>query len=71
MFEFFFLGLRKMEGVNVSDFEKEFGVSPHEFYGETVTHLASENLVNYDNDVVSFTPEGLLIGDAVIEQFVR
>ena len=47
MAEFFYLGLRRMDGVQFSEFEDEFGVSAFEVYGEVIKGLVVQGLLEY------------------------
>lgn len=70
-FEFFYLGLRRTEGVSLSDFERLFGVSPRSIYGTALQELAAEGFVRDDGDVVSLTSSGIALADSVYERFLR
>jgi len=50
MAEFFYLGLRRMDGVQFSEFKAEFGVSPFEVYGEVIEGLIGQGLLEYISD---------------------
>lgn len=50
MAEFFYLGLRRMEGVFFSDFEKEFETDVYELYGTVIENLVRSGLIEYIYD---------------------
>jgi len=69
MFEFFFLGLRKINGVSCSEFEALFGTSIDKVYPALLEVLADQNLLKRNGDFLALSEEGLLIADSVIENF--
>lgn len=71
IFEFFFLGLRKIDGVSLAEFQRTFGVSAHVVYGEQLRSLAGHNLLQLQGDMVRLTRQGLMVADSVIEHFAE
>lgn len=76
MSEFFFLGLRRMEGIYFKDFEEEFNVPPQELYGSVLEKLTAEGLLEYivDNNRqtgVRLTGKGIFVSNRVFVEFVR
>jgi oxygen-independent coproporphyrinogen-3 oxidase len=69
MFEFFFLGLRKMDGVKESDFEESFGVPISAAYPEIIQILTAEGLLEILGGKVKLTQRGMLLADSVVENF--
>lgn len=70
MEEEFFLGLRKKSGVSIKRFEKKFGLSFADTYGDIVEKLQADGLLVKDPDVIRMTKRGLFLGDNVAEQFI-
>ncbi len=70
MFEFFFLGLRKIDGVFNRDFEKHFNYSISGLYGATIEILNDQNLISWNGENLKLTNRGLQLADSVIENFV-
>ena len=70
MFEYFFLGLRKIRGVSCAEFGRLFGSSVEQVYPEVLQILFDENLLRRDGDYLRLTEQGLLLADSVIENFV-
>lgn len=68
-FEYFFLGLRKIDGVTLSGFEERFGRSARECYGPVLDLLTRDGLLVPDGDRVALSPRGLRLADSVIEYF--
>lgn len=70
MEEEMFLGLRKKSGVSMARFEKKFGRSFDELYGEVVRDLVQQGLMQIEGDCVRMTKRGLFLGDTVAERFI-
>jgi oxygen-independent coproporphyrinogen III oxidase len=70
MFEFFFLGLRKICGVDMKDFQSRFGSNALLRYQETVRELEFQGMLLLKDEVLRFTRKGLRLADSVLERFV-
>jgi len=76
MAEFFYLGLRRMAGVCFEDFAKEFETSPLGIYGEVISKLVGQGLLEYIKDAagenigVRLTGEGIFLSNRVFMEFV-
>lgn len=70
MEEEMFLGLRKTEGVSIKKFEQKFNRPLEAIYGKTIQQLIDENLVKKENDYVSLTNKGLILGNEVFKEFL-
>lgn len=70
MFEFFYLGLRKLCGVNFSDFKRRFAVDAQEACRDIVEMLAEQGLLSVEGDNIRLTTQGLKLADSVIEHFI-
>lgn len=68
-FEFFFLGLRKIEGVSKSEYEGRFGEDVDVVYGSIINDLTRQGLLLNNNGILKLTSRGLLLADSVIENF--
>ncbi len=70
MAEYWFLGLRLLEGVSLSGFESAFGVRAWDVYGPVLdTHL-SRGLLTLEGDHVRLTRRGIPICNYVMSDFV-
>ncbi|MEZ4753001.1 MAG: radical SAM family heme chaperone HemW [Bdellovibrionota bacterium] len=49
IFEYFFLGLRKLEGVSLTEFEKRFGAKVSDFYGPMTSILVDQELIEIED----------------------
>ena len=64
------MGLRMTEGVSISRLEKQFGVTPQIYYGETLERLTRQQLLVEEKGRLRFTPRGLLLANRVMTQLV-
>ena len=64
------LALRMRKGLNVSEFEKRFGLSFTELAGDGLQQHIDSGFLVRQSDFVSLTTEGLLIADTVISDFL-
>lgn len=70
MFEFFFLGLRKLSGVCLRSFEEKFAVSPFDVYPGVIDLLTAKGFLDREDDTLRLSPRGLLLADSVMENFI-
>ena len=70
MREFMMIGLRKIEGVKISDFEKKFRINPLFYFRFEISRLTDENLIEVDLDNIKLTQKGLDLANKVFEEFV-
>lgn len=71
MFEFFYLGLRRMNGVSLDQFERLFGVSAQSLYGDVLRDLSYEGFVEVADRSVRLTPVGVALADSVYERLIQ
>jgi oxygen-independent coproporphyrinogen-3 oxidase len=65
-----FLGLRKLEGVSITDFIKKFGKSPFDLFGKEITTLIDQSLLEIIDGKIRLTRRGLFVGNEVFEKFL-
>lgn len=70
MDEFFFLGLRMMQGVDTDEFVKRFSVNPYERYKEAFAALLRDELIAKKGSRVSLTRKGTDYGNYVFSCFI-
>ena len=70
MKEFMLLGLRKIEGVNISDFKNKFGQNPIFLYRKELEKLTNEGLLEIDGNKIRLSNKGLDLANLVWEEFV-
>ena len=65
------IGLRKIEGVKISDFEKKFRINPLFYFRFEISRLTDEELIEVDLDNIKLTKKGLDLANKVFEEFLR
>ncbi len=67
VFEFFFLGLRKISGVSLKNFQELFGEDLKKIYLKKIDPLISKNLINQEGDRIYLSKRGIMLADSVFE----
>lgn len=70
MEEFMFLGLRKMEGVSVTEFENTFGDNMEKCYGEQIQRLVQQGLLKQKDGRLMLTKQGIDVSNYVFGEFL-
>ena len=71
MGETMMLGLRLLqEGVSERAFQQKYGMEIDAVYGETLAHLADQDLVTRENGRVCLTSQGMMLGNQIFMQFL-
>jgi oxygen-independent coproporphyrinogen-3 oxidase len=70
MFEFFYLGLRRIAGVSLKDFQRLFGNDGISSYRNVIEELSAEGFLRVEGDGVHLTSAGISVADSVYERFV-
>ena len=70
MEEFMFLGLRKMEGVSVTEFKNTFGKTMEECYGEQIQKLKEQGLLEQKDGRLMLTRPGIDVSNYVFGEFL-
>lgn len=68
--EFMFLGLRKMAGVDVMDFQRRFGVPIENVYAKEIEHNVDKGLLIRHGDMLKLTEYGIDICNTVMSDFI-
>ena len=68
--EYMLLGLRKIEGVSISEFERKFEINPLFYFRFEISKLEEENLLEVDLDNIKLTKKGLDLANVVFEEFI-
>lgn len=71
MEEFMFLGLRKMEGVSISEFERAFGENVEECYGKQIRGLIEQGLLEKKDGRLMLTNQGIDVSNYVFREFLE
>jgi oxygen-independent coproporphyrinogen III oxidase len=70
MGETIMLGLRRLKGIPIEDFENRFQVSFKTVYGKVIDPLLEEGLITFNNNRMALSRKGLYIADSVILKFL-
>jgi oxygen-independent coproporphyrinogen-3 oxidase len=70
MSEFFFLGLRLLSGVDLAEFEREFGLPALDIYGDSIRKLRKLGLLKAEKDMLRLTPRGIDVSNRVFASFI-
>lgn len=70
MKEYMLLGLRKIEGVKISDFKNKFVENPIYKYRNELNKLSMQGLIEIEEDNIKLTNKGLDLANLVWEEFV-
>jgi len=68
--EYMLLGLRKIEGIDISEFKNRFTTNPIYIYKEKLDKLHKQNLIEIDKNNIKLTNKGLDFANIVWEEFV-
>ena len=70
MKEFMMIGLRKIDGVKISEFEKKFRINPLFYFRFEISKLTDDDLIEVDLDNIRLTKKGLDFANQVFEEFI-
>ena len=70
MKEYMMIGLRKIEGISISEFERRFRISPLFYFRFEIDKLVKEDLLEVDLDYIKLTKKGLDFANIVFEEFI-
>ena len=68
--EYMMLGLRKIDGVQISDFKNKFVQNPLYLFRKELDKLVREELIEIDGDSIKLTNKGLDLANIVFSEFV-
>ena len=68
--EFMLLGLRKIDGIKISEFKKAFGDNPIYLFRNELKKLSDEELIEIDDDIIRLTNKGINLANLVWEEFI-
>jgi len=70
MKEYMMLGLRKIEGIRISEFKNKFVDNPVYLYKDELHELVEKQLIEVDIDSIKLTNKGIDLANQVWERFV-
>ena len=68
--EYMMLGLRKIDGVSISDFEQKFNINPLFYFRFEISKLDKKGLIEVDLDNIKLTKKGLDFANLAFEEFL-
>ncbi len=68
--ETFMLGLRLARGINLDDFCSKFSLTQSNALKRKISLFCSANLMRFENNVISLTPEGFLLSNSIISDLI-
>lgn len=68
--EFMLLGLRKIDGIKISEFKNKFGDNPIYLYRNELKKLSDEKLIIIQDDNIKLSNKGIDLANLVWEEFV-
>ena len=68
--EYMLLGLRKIEGIKISEFKNKFGDNPIYLYRNELKKLSDEKLIIIQDDNIRLSNKGIDLANLVWEEFV-
>lgn len=68
--EYMLLGLRKLEGVQITKFKEKFGKNPIYIFRNEIKKLVEQGLLEIDLDNILLTSKGLDLANLVWEEFI-
>ena len=70
MEETMFLGLRQTMGISISAFEKSFGKSLTDVYGDVIDKYKQMGMLGIERDRLFLTPEGMIVSNPILAEFL-
>ena len=68
--EYMLLGLRKIQGIQISEFKAKYVDNPLFIYRKEIQKLVDEQLLIVDGDFIRLTSRGIDLANLVWEEFV-
>lgn len=70
MEEFIFLGLRKIKGISIEEFEKIFGDSLEKCYGDSIKRMQEQKMLVMEDGFLKLTKKGIDISNYVFAEIL-
>ena len=68
--EYMMIGLRKIEGVKISNFQKKFNLNPLYYFKKEIDKLENFGLLEQDEGFIRLTQKGIDLANIVFKEFV-
>ena len=70
MGETIMLGLRRLKGIPIEEFENRFQISFKKVYGNVIDPLLDEGLITLNQNRMALSRRGICLADSVILKFL-
>ncbi|MBR5047957.1 MAG: coproporphyrinogen III oxidase, partial [Eubacterium sp.] len=70
MAEFMFLGLRKMKGIDYSEFSQKFSCRVEDIYGEPIKRYIDQGLMTLRDGSLALTDKGINVSNQIFCDFI-
>ena len=70
MGETIMLGLRRLKGIPIEEFENRFQISFKKVYGKVIDPLLNEGLITLNQNRMALSRKGIFLADSVILKFL-
>ena len=64
------LGLRRLKGIPIEEFENRFQISFKKVYGNVIDPLLDEGLITLNQNRMALSRRGIFLADSVILKFL-
>lgn len=68
--EYLITGMRKIGGIDLTDFEDRFGIALESIHSETLKRYRKQGLIEVEDNCLRFTKKGIDISNRVLAEFV-
>lgn len=68
--EFIFMGLRKITGISIKDFETRFGENIFNIYGNVIDKYLENSLIEISEGHIKLTAKGIEVSNTVMSDFI-
>jgi oxygen-independent coproporphyrinogen III oxidase len=68
--EYLFTGMRKIQGIELEDFQERFGISLESIHGKTLEKYRESGLIKITDGRLRFTEKGIDVSNTVLAEFV-
>lgn len=65
-----FMGLRKIDGISMKDFQKRFNVSIFNVYKDVVEKYKNKGMIIEKGDRIFLSPRGIEISNFIMSDFI-
>ncbi|MBM7870215.1 oxygen-independent coproporphyrinogen-3 oxidase [Clostridium pascui] len=70
MEEFMFMGLRKINGVDINEFQKRFNKNIYQVYGKIIDKYLKDKLLILEDNKLYLSPRGIEVSNMIMSDFI-